>query len=80
VDTEKCTVLLTAIDQGSLSGAAEVLGYTPSGVSRLVASLEADLGLPLDAVSVKATTEEGLGFTGTGEGIAAHAVALINEN
>ena len=47
MDTEKCTVLLTAIDQGSLSGAAEVLGYTPSGVSRLVASLEADLGLPL---------------------------------
>lgn len=47
VDTEKCTVLLTAIDQGSLSGAAEALGYTPSGVSRLVASLEAELGLPL---------------------------------
>ena len=47
MDTEKCTVLLTAIDQGSLSGAAEALGYTPSGVSRLVASLEAELGLPL---------------------------------
>lgn len=41
------------------------------------ANLAAVLGIGLDAINVKATTEEHLGFTGEGLGIAAHAVCLI---
>ena len=36
-------------------------------------------GMPIDSISVKATTEEKLGFTGSKEGIAAHAVCLIEQ-
>ena len=34
-------------------------------------------GINIDQINIKATTEEGLGFTGTEQGIAAHAVALV---
>ncbi len=35
------------------------------------------LGINIDQVNVKATTEEGLGFTGTGEGISSQAICLL---
>ena len=47
MDIEKYAVLLKAVDTGSISSAAADLGYTQSGVSRIIASIEEEFGLSL---------------------------------
>ncbi len=63
------------IDATVLAQRPKLAPYIPQMRERIAAAL----GLTPDAVSVKATTEEGLGFTGSGEGIAAHAVCLLEK-
>ena len=48
-------------------------------IGRMRENIAAALGLEPGRVNVKATTEEGLGFTGAGEGMACHAVCLLEE-
>ena len=61
---------------------ATVLAQRPKlapHIPRMRENMATRLGINPDQVSVKATTEEGLGFTGAGEGMAAHAVCLLEE-
>lgn len=49
-------------------------------IPRMRQNLAGHLGVPQELINVKATTEEGLGFTGTEQGMAAHAVALLEQD
>lgn len=64
------------IDATVLAQRPKLANFIPSMRERIAAAV----GVDADRVSVKATTEEGLGFTGSGEGIAAHAVVLCIKN
>lgn len=62
------------VDATILAQRPKLAGHIPQ-MRRNIAQV---LRVEEDCVNVKATTEEGLGFTGSGEGMAAHAVALLN--
>ncbi len=63
------------IDATVVAQVPKILPFVPE----IRQNLAKIMGIPVTCVNVKATTEEGLGFTGKEEGIAAHAVALIEE-
>lgn len=63
------------VDVTVLAQKPKLKDYIPQMTENLAQALE----LPLDRVNVKATTEEGLGFTGRLEGIACHSVCLLEE-
>ena len=61
------------IDVTMIAQRPKLKEYIPAMTANIAAVLE----IPLDRVNVKATTEEHLGFTGTGEGMSCHAVCLL---
>lgn len=63
------------IDAVLLAQAPRVAPYK----ARMAENIAAALGIEAERVNVKATTEEGLGFTGDGSGMAAHAVVLVEK-
>lgn len=63
------------VDGTIIAQRPKLAGHIPEMRARLAQCLE----VQQNRVNVKATTEEGLGFSGAGEGIAAHAVCLLTE-
>ena len=64
------------IDAALLAQAPKVAPYK----ARMAENIAAALRIEPEQVNVKATTEEGLGFTGDGSGMAAHAVVLLEQS
>ena len=63
------------IDATIIAQRPKLAAYRPQMAEKIAKALKLEPG----RVSVKATTEEGLGFTGAGEGIAAQAITLLTE-
>lgn len=77
--TKKLTTLGFRIINIDSTIIAEAPKFSPF-ISLMRENIALACDIEMDLVSVKATTEEGLGFTGRGEGIAASAVCLIEKN
>ena len=73
---EKMSAKVVNIDATLILQRPKVAPY----IEKMRENIAFALGIPKERVNVKATTEEGLGFTGSGEGVSAHAVALVELN
>ena len=68
-------IVIQNIDATIVAQAPKLSGYRESIINNIATTLN----LPKSSINIKATTEEGMGFTGIGEGIVSHAVCLISE-
>ena len=66
---------ISNVDVTMIAQKPKLKDYIPQMTCNIAAALE----IGVDRVNVKATTEEHLGFTGSGEGMSCHAVALLEE-
>ena len=67
---------ITNVDATVVAQRPKLADLIPRMVKEIASTLEVEVG----RVNVKATTSEGLGFAGRGEGVAAYAVALVEED
>lgn len=64
------------IDATVVAQRPKLAGYIPEMVECIAEALDCGIG----QINIKATTEEGLGFTGSGEGISAQAICMVLKN
>ena len=72
METQKIKAILSALQYGSLSKAAEVISYTPSAMSHIADSLEKELG-----VKILERSPLGISLTPEGEALYAHMTAMV---
>lgn len=73
MDTDKCKVLLRTVKLGSMSATSAELGYTPSGVSYIIDTIEAELGF-----KVLVRRQSGISLTEEGKKILPSFEALYD--
>ena len=71
----RCRYRVSNVDVTMIAQAPKLKGY----ISQMEQNISEAIGIDKSRVNVKATTEEHLGFTGDGSGMACHAVCLLEE-